>query len=334
LTDAALRSASAAEQAVLADDAARAYDARMHTFRVDAWSARLPDEVRGAVWAIGNFDGLHRGHQALFARARELAGARGAPAGVLTFSPHPATVLNPSLAPPLILTEEEREAGIAAFGIDVLCVLRFDGALAALAPDAFATRVLLDVMGASAAVVGEGFRFGHRAAGRVEDLERHLEVSVVPPVKEGDLVCSSSKIRELVLEGKVDAAARLLGRPYRLSGKVIEGDKRGRTIGIPTANLETSRELLPRVGVYATRAILGDGSVVPSVTNIGLRPTFQGQGVRIEAHLLGFDGDLYGERLELDIVARVRDEMRFPGVEALVAQIRADIARAREILGA
>lgn len=308
----------------------------MRTFRVDASTqpgALLPDDVRGAVWAIGNFDGLHRGHQALFARARELAARSGTAAGVLTFSPHPARVLNPPLAPPLILTEEEREAGIAAAGMELLCVLRFDRALASLPADEFARRVLVEGMGARGVVVGEGFRFGHRAAGTVEDLRRHVaEVAVVPPVTEGDLVCSSSKIRELVLAGKVEAAARLLGRPYQLAGKVVQGDMRGRTIGIPTANLETRRELLPKVGVYATRALLADGRAFPSVTNIGLRPTFGGQGVRIEAHLLGFDGDLYGQVLRLDLVERVRDEMRFSSAEALVAQIHEDIAAARRVL--
>lgn len=309
----------------------------MRTFRVDVSSppeaVRLPPGARGAVWAIGNFDGLHRGHQALFARARELAAEKGALSGVLTFSPHPARVLNPQLAPPLILTEEEREAGIAAAGLDLLCVLRFDATLAALPADDFARRVLVEEMGARGVVVGEGFRFGHRASGTVEDLRRHVEVvSVVPPVTEGDLVCSSSKIRELVLAGKVDAAARLLGRPYQLSGTVAQGDMRGRTIGVPTANLETRRELLPRVGVYATRAILADGRVFNSVTNIGLRPTFGGQGVRIEAHLLGFSGDLYGQPLRLDLVARVRDEMRFASVDALVDQIHADIDVARRML--
>lgn len=308
----------------------------MRTFRVDASTQPgelLPDDARGAVWAIGNFDGLHRGHQALFARARELAARSGTAAGVLTFSPHPARVLNPPLAPPLILTEEEREAGIAAAGMDLLCVLRFDRALASLSADDFARRVLVEGMGARGAVVGEGFRFGHRAAGTVEDLRRHVaEVAVVPPVTEGDLVCSSSKIRELVLAGKVEAAARLLGRPYQIAGKVVQGDMRGRTIGIPTANLETRRELLPKVGVYATRALLADGRGFPSVTNIGLRPTFGGQGVRIEAHLLGFDGDLYGQELRLDLVERVRDEMRFSSAEALVAQIHEDIAAARRVL--
>ncbi len=303
----------------------------MRTFRDED---AFPDDARGAVWAIGNFDGLHRGHQALFARARDVAAARGAMSGVLTFSPHPARVLNPALAPQLILTEEEKEQGIAAAGIDVLRVLRFDAALAAMSADDFTDGVLVSHLGAAGAVVGEGFRFGHRATGTAEVLRAALSVvEVVPPVREGDLVCSSSKIRELVLAGKVDAASRLLGRPYWLEGEVVHGDSRGRTIGVPTANLRTARELLPRLGVYATRAVVHDGRTFDSVTNIGLRPTFAGvTGVHIEAHLLGFDGDLYGTRLHLDVVARVRDEMRFPSIDALKAQIARDIVDARRAL--
>lgn len=306
----------------------------MQTFRLDATASPLPPEAHGAVWAMGNFDGLHRGHQALFAKARDLASAHGTRSGVLTFAPHPARVLNPKLAPPLILTDDERAAGIAAAGIDLLCVIRFDEALAALSPSEFVTRVLGGQLRARGVVVGEGFRFGRRAVGTVEDLRQHLDVvGVVQPVTEGDLVCSSSKIRELVLAGRVDAAARLLGRPYQLAGTVVHGDKRGRTIGVPTANLATSRELLPKVGVYATRALLEDGRVFPSVTNIGLRPTFEGQEVRIETHLLDFAGDLYSQQLRLEVVARVRDETRFHGVAELVEQIRRDIAAARQILG-
>lgn len=294
---------------------------------------RVPDEARGAVWAIGNFDGLHRGHQALFAHARVVASAHGRKSGVLTFHPHPARVLNPSLAPPLILAADEKQAGIAAAGVELYRVLPFTPALAALSPREFCAQVLSDGMGAHGVVVGEGFRFGHRAQGTVADLRAALAVvDEVPPVKEGDLVCSSSKIRELVLAGRVDAAATLLGRPYFLAGVVVEGDKRGRTIGVPTANLRVTRELLPKVGVYATRARLVDGRVFDSVTNIGLRPTFQGQDVRIEAHLLQFSGDLYGQRLHLDVLTRVRDEMRFDGIEPLKAQIHKDIDVAQKTL--
>ena len=294
------------------------------------------DSARGAVVAIGNFDGLHRGHHALFQAARALAQRHGVAAGVVTFDPHPVRVLAPHLAPPLILREDEKVAGIAAAGIDVVYVVAFDAELAALSPAEFCARVLVERLGVSGVVVGEGFKFGHRAAGRFTDLQAvfHDRALAVPSVRDNGYVCSSSKIRELILQGHVEAAAMLLGRPYFIEGDVIRGDGRGRTIGIPTANIDSRRELVPRVGVYATIAILADGSRIPSVTNIGLRPTFQGEGVRVEAHLFDFDKDLYGQRVRLEVIARLRDEERFNGVDALVAQIKTDAAAARVVLSA
>jgi len=266
---------------------------------------------------------------------RDLAARLGGlPTGAVTFEPHPVRVLAPQLAPPLILRDDEKAAGIAALGLDVLFVVPFSPALAALSPRAFCQQVLVDGLHVAGVVVGEGFKFGARAGGRLSDLQavfgdRAVEV---PSVRVGGYVCSSSKIRELVLQGHVEAAATLLGHLYQIEGEVVRGDGRGRTIGIPTANVESKRELLPRVGVYATRAVLDDGRVIPSVTNVGLRPTFQGEGVRVEAHLFDFDGDLYGRRLRLDVVARLRDEKRFNGVEALIAQIHDDITAARALL--
>ncbi len=311
----------------------------MHVVHVELNDAQVKVEggrdVTGAVVAIGNFDGLHRGHQALFRAVRELASRHGAPAGVVTFEPHPVRVLAEKLAPPLILRPDEKLAGLAAAGIDVTYVVHFTTALAALSPSDFVDRLLRGGIGATGAVVGEGFRFGHRAQGGVADLRAGMgadNVVAVPAVREAGYVCSSSKIRELVLQGHVEAAASLLGHPYELEGAVVTGDGRGRTIGIPTANIDSGRELLPRVGVYATRAILDDGRVAASVTNVGLRPTFQGEGVRVEAHLLDFEGDLYKHRVRLQILARLRDEQRFNGIDALKAQIQADIAAARVAL--
>ena len=291
----------------------------------------------GGVFAIGNFDGLHRGHRALLARAIERARARGAPSGALTFTPHPAKVLAPAFAPQLILTYEEKAAAIAATGVDVLVELPFTPALAATTPRAFVDDVLVGALRTGGVVVGDNFTFGHKAAGTVADLQallgpRGVSVDVVAPVKVGDLVSSSTKIRELVLEGRVEAAATMLGRPYHVEGVVVRGDGRGRTIGVPTANVQSERELLPKLGVYATRARLPDGRVVDSVTNVGLRPTFSGEGVRIEAHLFDFDDDLYGRTVALDFVERLRDERRFPSVEALRAQIADDAVAARAAL--
>ena len=302
--------------------------------RVLPTGVAAPDELAGAIWAIGNFDGLHRGHQALFAAARARASSSSVAAGVLTFDPHPAKVLNPALAPRLILNAAEKERGIAAAGLDALALERFDAALAALAPAEFCTRVLAQRLRAGGAVVGEGFRFGVHARGTVDDLRRALPVVIeVPPVREGDLLCSSTKIRELVLEGRVDAAALLLGHRYWVEGPVVHGDHRGRTIGVPTANVRVERELLPRLGVYATWAVLDDGARRAAVTNVGLRPTFAaGDDVRFEAHLLEFSGDLYGRTLRLELVTHLRDERRFASVDELRVQIGADLELARAAL--
>jgi riboflavin kinase/FMN adenylyltransferase len=308
----------------------------VHVVRLDPLGPVPVDAARrGAVVAIGNFDGLHRGHQALFAAVHDLARRIGAPAGVVTFAPHPMRILAPRLAPPLILRPDEKEQGLREAGMDLVFELAFTPGLAAREPAAFCREVLVERLGVAGVVVGEGFKFGARAEGRFADLAAVFgdRAVAVPSVREGGYVCSSSKIRELVLLGHVDAAASLLGRPYRIEGRVVRGDGRGRTIGVPTANLDSGRELLPRVGVYATRALLPDGRAVASVTNIGLRPTFQGEGVRIETHLLDVTVDLYDRRLAIDVIARLRDEQRFNGVDALLAQIHADIAAARAVLG-
>jgi riboflavin kinase/FMN adenylyltransferase len=287
----------------------------------------------GVVVAIGNFDGLHRGHRALLDAARALADRKGADVGVVTFDPHPVKVLASRMAPPLILRPDEKLAGLKALGVDVVHVVPFDLQLAEMSPERFLHEVLVQRLDVKGVVVGEGFRFGNKASGTLADLRAVFgdDAVGIPVVKEGGLVCSSTKVRELVLGGHVEAAGVLLGQPYFLEGVVVRGDGRGRTIGIPTANLESGRELLPKVGVYATRAILDDGRVLGSVTNVGLRPTFSGEGVRVEAHVFDLDEDLYGRRLRLDMVARIRDEKRFGGVQELIAQIHDDIASAKRL---
>lgn len=298
---------------------------------------RVGDALQGAVVAIGNFDGLHRGHQALFSRAKERARERNAKAAVLTFEPHPAKLLAPRFAPPLILTLEEKLEGIARQGLDAVVVQPFDRAFAGTSPRAFVEEILIGSLGVSGVVVGPDFSFGHKGAGKVEDLEAWLAphgvtVDVVPAVTEGGMVCSSSKVRELVREGRVDAAAILLGRTYSITGVVEDGDKRGRRMKVPTANLKTARELLPKIGVYATGAKLEDGEELASVTNVGLRPTFDGEGVRIEAHLLEFDGELYGRPLELFFYERLRDEQKFASADELREQIAKDVEAGRRAL--
>ena len=297
------------------------------------------DRLRGGAVAIGNFDGLHRGHQALFAAALEAAPER---AGVLTFEPHPVKVLAPHLAPPQILTLDEKCAGLAEFGFNTVVVHPFDLAFAQLSPQAFVDDILVGMLKVSTVVVGADFSFGKRGEGKTADLMRHLAAHgatgrVVEPVREGNLVCSSTKIREFVREGRVEAAALLLGHHYNMDGPVVRGDGRGRTIDVPTANLQTARELRPKVGVYATWARIDGGPRRAAVTNVGLRPTFAGEtgaDVRIETHLLDFDADLYGSSLRVEFVERLREEEKFSGREALVAQIQRDIVAARGVLGA
>ncbi len=295
------------------------------------------DALKGAVVAIGNFDGLHRGHLALFERAKRRAEERGAKAAVLTFEPHPVRVVAPRFAPPLILTLDEKLAGILAAGISAVMVQPFDHAFAKTPPRAFVEDILVRSLQVSGVVVGTDFSFGHKGAGTVADLERWLAghdvtVDVVPPVTEGGMVCSSTKVRELVREGRVDAASVILGRTYSLTGIVEDGDKRGKRMKVPTANLRTTRELLPRIGVYATVAKLDDGRLLESVTNVGLRPTFDGEGVRVEAHLLDYDGHLYGRPLELFFHERLRDERKFASADELRQQIAKDVEAARAAL--
>ena len=284
--------------------------------------------------AVGNFDGVHRGHQALVAAAVTRARAAGEAAVVLTFDPHPAAVLRPQAAPAALTTLAQKEELLAALGVDRLVVVPFDRRLAGLAPEAFATEVLEQAVGARHVVVGESFRFGRGRAGDPQGLvelgrTRGFGVEVVPPVMEEGQPISSSRVREALAGGRVDEALRLLGRAYFVDGLVERGDGRGRTLGIPTANLAPEPQILPARGVYAARCALGDGSLQAAVVNVGERPTFGGGRVRLEAHLIGFEGDLYGSRLRVAFHERLRDEQRFANAEALVAQIRADVAAAR-----
>jgi riboflavin kinase/FMN adenylyltransferase len=284
--------------------------------------------------AVGNFDGVHRGHQALVAAAVARSREGGGPAVVLTFDPHPARVLRPQAAPAALTTLAQKEELVAALGIDRLVVVPFDARLAALSPEAFAREVLQQALGARHVVVGESFRFGKGREGdprRLEALGAGLgfAVEVVPPVLEGGRPISSSRVREALARGDVAEARRLLGRDYFVDGEVVRGDGRGRSIGVPTANLAPERQILPANGVYAARCRPGELGWHTAAVNVGERPTFGGGRVRLEAHLLDFDGDLYGSRLRVAFHERLRGEQRFEGKDALVAQIRKDIDAAR-----
>ena len=286
---------------------------------------------------IGNFDGVHRGHQALVRETVAHARAAGGAAVVLTFDPHPARVLAPDRVPPALSTPAQKAELLEALGVDTLVVLPFTRAVAGLSPDAFARDVLAVALGARHVVVGETFRFGHRQAGDAAILARlggalGFTVQAVAPVLDDGRPVSSSRVRDALAAGDVVHAAALLGRAYFLDGTVVEGDRRGRTIGVPTANLETDEALLPARGVYAGPCRLPDGRAALAVVNVGQRPTFGGRTVTVEAHLVDFAGDLYGAHLRQSFAVRLRDEQRFPGVEALVAQIRRDVELARALV--
>jgi riboflavin kinase/FMN adenylyltransferase len=293
--------------------------------------------------AIGNFDGVHRGHQALVCAAADIAGRAGGTAGVLTFDPHPARVFAPALAPPLIVPLARRLELLGEAGATLAIVEAFTPALAAVEPEAFVRDVLVGAFGAREVVVGYDFSFGRARRGTPALLRElgaglGLGVTIVPPVTVDGLVCSSTKVREFVLEGRVEGAALLLGRPVELQGPVVRGAGRGRGLGLPTANVAPEGELVPRLGIYAARARVldasgGIASTHGAALSIGSNPTFTaGSGsapVTVEAHLLDFDGDLYTKRIRLEILHRLRDERRFETVDALMAQIREDIAQTR-----
>jgi riboflavin kinase / FMN adenylyltransferase len=292
--------------------------------------------------AIGNFDGVHRGHQELVRVARALAGPLAGAAAVLTFTPHPARVFAPALAPPLIVSLERRLELLAVAGVDVAIVEPFTPAFASIEAEAFVRDVLAARLGAREIVVGYDFSFGRGRRGTPASLralgaELGLGVTIVEAVSIDGLPCSSTKIRELVLEGRVEGAALLLGRPVEITGAVVRGAGRGRGLGVPTANVAPEAELLPRLGIYAARAHVLDaaGAVASShrvALSVGRNPTFTGAGaggVTVEAHLLDFDGDLYDRRLRLEVTHWLRDERRFDSTGALVGQIGADIAEVR-----
>jgi riboflavin kinase/FMN adenylyltransferase len=306
--------------------------------------AQLRRGTRGCAVAVGNFDGVHLGHQRLLALARKRADARRAPAVALTFEPHPVRVLRPSLAPPLITPLPRKLELLAGLGVDATVIQPFDLAYAQSTIAEFASRDLVGRLGAADVVVGYDFTAGHERA-RVDVLRPLLGAEgvllhVVDPVTADGLVVSSTKIREFLLEGNVEAAALLLTRPYDLDGEVARGAGRGRGFGFATANVAT-HALLPANGVYVVRATVGGrrgatAAIHGGVCNVGTKPTVEsGAAVVAEAHLFGFDGrDLYGEPIRLEFLARLRDERRFPSVEALRAQIALDVEAARRVLGA
>jgi riboflavin kinase/FMN adenylyltransferase len=290
--------------------------------------------LAGPAVTVGNFDGVHRGHQALLSAAVARAGEDGRPVVVLAFEPHPARVLQPERAPASLMTVGQKAETLAELGASALALLPFTAQTAKAPPDAFAREVLAQALGARHVVVGEGFRFGANRGGGVGDLVRlgrelGFEVLAVPALFSGGTPISSSRIRQRLAEGDVAGAAELLGRGYFVDGSVVRGDGRGRTLGIPTANVAPENEVLPAAGVYACRVRTPQGPGAPAVANLGHRPTFGGTSPRLEVHLLDFDADLYGQQIRVTFVERLREERAFGSAGALVKQIEEDVKEAR-----
>jgi riboflavin kinase/FMN adenylyltransferase len=299
----------------------------------------FPDDPRPARWshpvlALGNFDGVHRGHRKILDRVRRVAGERGATATVMTFDPHPPRVVRPDKAPPLLMTTAQRLEAIAASGVQGAAIVRFTREMSQWDPETFVRTVLVDWMKVGEVWVGANFLFGHDRAGNFSMLRTlgaryGFKAEKIDQVRYKDFVVSSTRIRRLVGEGRVDEAGALLGHQYYIDGPVVHGDHRGSSIGFPTANLCTENELLPPHGVYATTTTIA-GVVRPSVTNIGVRPTVDASGrATIETHLFDFNENLYGVRLRIGFVQRLRDERAFDSLDGLREQISADCDRAR-----
>jgi phosphoribosyl 1,2-cyclic phosphate phosphodiesterase len=299
------------------------------------WFRTYASSGRGSVLSIGNFDGIHLGHQAILRAAVERAAELGAVATALTFDPMPRKVLKPDAAPLRISTDEQRADWFGKLGLEAAVILPFTLELATLSPEDFVERVLLRNLAVRTVLVGENFRFGHQQAGDVRRLQElgerfGFQVTTVRPVQHRGVVVSSTAIRRAVAGGDVTKAARLLGRPFALTGPVVPGTGTGRRFTFPTLNLNPEQELLPALGVYITRTRLaGENETRPSVTNVGVRPTFNGSSLTVETHLLDFSGEAGAGKLELQFCRRLRAEEKFSGPEELRAQIARDISRAK-----
>lgn len=304
--------------------------------RLEGGSA-VPASLRGGIVALGNFDGFHRGHQAVVGRAVDRARAEGRPALVATFDPHPVRYFKPDAPPFRLTTLEQRQRLFAEAGADAMIVFTFDSALAGLTAQAFVTERLVGLIGAAGVVTGEDFTFGKGREGNATVLaqlagEHGLVAETVGPVTlDGDPV-SSSRIRSALQAGDCTTAARLLTRPFTIEGVVEHGDKRGRTIGYPTANIGLDRYLRPRYGIYAVRGRLPDRRLVAGAANLGIRPTFEPAKELLEVYFFDFEDDLYGQSIEVEFHAFLRPEAKFDDMSALIRQMDADCLEARRVL--
>jgi len=304
--------------------------------------AHFPDDPplrwHNPVLALGNFDGLHRGHMKIIDRVRRRAGERGGTPAAMTFDPHPPRVLRPDKAPPLLMTKDQKIEALTRSGMQGVAVVRFTPELSQMDPETFVRLVLVEWLHVVEVWVGANFLFGHERAGTFTLLRSlgaryGFRAEKIDPIRYKDFVVSSTRVRRLLGEGRVDEAGALLGHHYFIDGTVSRGAGRGRQLGFPTANLATCNELVPPTGVYATTVTI-DGVVHPSITNIGMRPTFADvDRPTIETHLFDLSRDLYGTTVRLSFVQRLRDERAFPDVDALRAQIDADCRSARRLFG-
>lgn len=297
------------------------------------------DADRGCVVAIGNFDGLHLGHQAILAVLQERGREARLPTAVLGFEPHPREFLAPAEAPARLMRLRDQAERLAGIGISQLRVLRFNAELSRWDAGTFIERVLVAALGAKRVVIGQGFRFGRGRGGDVALLRREgaacgFAVDEVPPHRIGGSPASSTRVRQALAAGRLDEAKMLLGRDYRISGRVIAGQRLGRQLGFPTANIRLHRRVSPVAGIFAVRITGAGVTAHPGVASVGTRPTVGGKEWLLEAHLFDFSGDLYRQRLDVDFVARLRDEIQYRDLGAMTAQMRDDARAARQLLNA
>jgi riboflavin kinase / FMN adenylyltransferase len=298
----------------------------------------LPDALKGAAVAVGAFDGVHRGHQAVIAGAKAATDRLGAPLGVVSFDPHPRRWFQPDAAPFGLMTADQMAEALAPLGVDILYLLPFDAEMAGMSDSGFAERVLAQGLGIRHAGVGFDFTFGKGRSGSPEALRTYGErlgftVSVAERLDDADgLKLSSSAVREALKAGDMARAAAILGRPFAIRGEVIHGDKRGRTIGVPTANIELNGYMRPAYGVYAVRTRLPDGRVIDGVASLGVRPMYALEMPLLEVWLFDFDEEIYGQTVDTQLIAWLRGEEKFDGLEALKVQIDADAKAARAAL--
>ncbi len=299
----------------------------------------LRPSSRGLALTIGNFDGVHLGHRSILDRLRLRARALGLPAAVLTFEPNPREFFDPTNAPARLMRLRDKATALAAAGVDRLVLLRFDERLRALSADEFVEQVLAGALGVRHVVIGSGFRFGRGRAGTVERLAEQgrrfgFEVDALEPVEVDGERVSSTRVRAALATGDLPRVRRLLGRDFSISGRVIEGQKLGRTLGYPTANMRLHRRVTPLHGIFAVRVRgVGEGAR-PGVASLGTRPTVGGGELLLETHLFDFEGDLYRRHLEVEFVARLRDEIKFPDIETMLERMHVDAAEARRMLAA